>query len=121
MDELGGVKSLGYQWQTTWGWPKTSPPATGRPRARWSLKADHAALLTDVNDISFVQATIADAAGRVVTSSSAPVTFAITGPGTIVAVDSASMTQETFRGTVRNAYQGSPTPWSRRPAPAPSR
>ena len=33
-------------------------------------------------------------------------TFAITGPGTIIAVDSASMTQETFRGNVRNAYQG---------------
>jgi beta-galactosidase len=34
------------------------------------------------------------------------VTFAITGPGTIVAVDSGSMTQETFRGNVRNAYKG---------------
>ena len=33
-------------------------------------------------------------------------TFTITGPGTIIAVDSASMTQETFRGNVRNAYQG---------------
>ncbi len=40
------------------------------------------------------------------TTSSTPVTFAITGPGTIVAVDSGSMTQETFRGTVRNAYLG---------------
>jgi beta-galactosidase len=42
----------------------------------------------------------------VVTSSSTPITFAISGPGTIVAVDSGSMTQETFRGNVRNAYQG---------------
>jgi beta-galactosidase len=31
------------------------------------------------------------------------VTFSIAGPGTIVAVDSGSMTQETFRGTTRNA------------------
>jgi beta-galactosidase len=31
------------------------------------------------------------------------VTFSITGPGTIVAVDSGSMTQETFRGHTRNA------------------
>ena len=40
------------------------------------------------------------------TSSSAAVTFSISGPGTIIAVDSASVTQETFRGNVRNAYQG---------------
>ncbi len=106
MDELGGVKSLGYQWQTTWGWPKTAPPATGSTETQVVLKADHAALLADVNDIVFVQAAIADASGRIVTGSSAPVTFAISGPGTIVAVDSGSMTQETFRGTVRNAYQG---------------
>ena len=40
------------------------------------------------------------------TSSSAAVTFAVSGPGTIIAVDSGSVTQETFRGNVRNAYQG---------------
>ena len=49
---------------------------------------------------------IPDSTNRVVTSSSAPVTFAITGPGTIIAVDSGSVTQETFRGNARNAYQG---------------
>jgi hypothetical protein len=53
----------------------------------------------------FVQAAIWNASGAIV-SSTTPVTFAITGPGTIIAVDSASMTQETFRGNVRNAYQG---------------
>jgi len=41
-----------------------------------------------------------------VTSSSAAVTFAITGPGTIVAVDSASMTNETFRAKCATPYQG---------------
>jgi beta-galactosidase len=41
-----------------------------------------------------------------VTSSSAPITFSITGPGVIVAVDSGSPTHESFRGTVRKAYQG---------------
>lgn len=106
MDALGGVRSIGYQWQTTWGAPKTSPPATGTTASQVVVKADHTAIVTDVNDISFVQATIADASGGVVSSSTAPVTFAISGPGVIVAVDSASMTEESFRGNVRNAYQG---------------
>ena len=62
------------------------------------LTADHPTLLTDVNDMSFIKA--------VVPTATAPVTFAITGPGTIVAVDSGSMTQETFRGNTRNAFGG---------------
>jgi beta-galactosidase len=106
MDELGTVRSIGYSWQTTWGAPKTSAPATGTTASTLVVSADHTALLTDLNDIVFVKAVVADSSGAVVTSSSAPITFALTGPGTIVAVDSGSMTQETFRGTVRNAYQG---------------
>ena len=31
-------------------------------------------------------------------------TFSLTGPGTLVAVDSGSMTQESFRGDTRNAF-----------------
>jgi beta-galactosidase len=106
MDALGTVKPIGYSWQSVWGAPKTTPPATGTTATQVVLTADHTAIVTDVNDISFVKATIADASGRVVTSSSAPVTFAITGPGTIVAVDSGSMVNETFRGNVRNAFEG---------------
>src|SRR5262249_5609853 len=64
-------------------------------------------IVTDANDVAFVKATIADANGRVVTSaSSTPVTFSVTGPGTIIAVDSGSVNAETFRGNVRNSYQG---------------
>ncbi|HZL19853.1 MAG TPA: glycoside hydrolase family 2 TIM barrel-domain containing protein [Polyangia bacterium] len=106
VDELGTVKSLGYSWQTTWGAAKTSPAATGTMASKVVLTADHTSVVTDGNDVSFVKAAISDASGGVVTGSSATVTFAITGPGAIVAVDSASMTQEPFRGNVRNAYQG---------------
>jgi beta-galactosidase len=106
VDELGTVKSLGYSWQTTWGAAKTSPAATGTTASKVVLTADHTAIVTDGNDVSFVKAAISDASGGVVTGSAATVTFAITGPGVILAVDSASMTQETFRGNVRNAYQG---------------
>ncbi|HVZ89828.1 MAG TPA: glycoside hydrolase family 2 TIM barrel-domain containing protein [Polyangia bacterium] len=106
MDELGNVRAIGYSWQTTWGVPKTTPPPTGTTASKLVVSADHTALVTDLNDIVFVKATVADASGAVVTSSSAPITFALTGPGTIVAVDSGSMTQATFRGNSRNAYQG---------------
>jgi beta-galactosidase len=34
------------------------------------------------------------------------VTFSITGPGKIVAVDSGNRIQETFRGDTRNAFLG---------------
>jgi beta-galactosidase len=106
MDELGTVRSQGYAWQTVWGAPKTSPATTGTDATQIVLAADHPTVLHDWNDISFVTAAISDSHGAVVTSSSTPVTFAITGPGAIVAVDSGSMVQETFRGNVRNAYQG---------------
>jgi beta-galactosidase len=106
MDALGTVKPLGYSWQTVWRAPTTTPPSTGTAATQIVLTADRSTVLTDWNDISFVRAAISDAEGNLVTSSSSPVTFAISGPGAIVAVDSASMTEETFRGNVRNAYEG---------------
>jgi beta-galactosidase len=106
MDEMGTVRQIGYDWQKTWGVPATTPPATGTTASKVVLTADHATLLTDLNDISYIKATIADAAGNVVTSSSAPVTYTITGPGKIVAVDSGNRIEETFRGDTRNAFLG---------------
>jgi beta-galactosidase len=105
IDELGTVKTIGYSWQTTWGVPKTTAAPTGTGATKVVVTADHATLLTDLNDVSFIKAAISNGSGAIV-SSTTPVTFAIAGPGTIIAVDSASMTQETFRGNVRNAYQG---------------
>jgi beta-galactosidase len=98
MDELGAVKSLGYTWSRLWGGPSQSAPPSGAVAGRVVLTADHVTLVTDVNDGSFIKA--------VVPTATAAVTFAITGPGTIVAVDSGSMTQESFRGNVRNAFGG---------------
>ena len=106
MDEMGTVRQIGYDWQKIWGVPATTPPATGTTASKVVLTADRATLLTDLNDISYIRATIADAAGNVVTSSSAPVTYTITGPGKIVAVDSGNRVEETFRGDTRNAFLG---------------
>jgi beta-galactosidase len=94
MDELGLVKSSGYAWQTMWGMPKTTF-STGATAGKVVLTADHTAITTDLNDVAFVRAAVPTA--------TAPVTFSLTGPGTIIAVDSGSMTQETFRGDTRNA------------------
>ena len=98
MDELGAVRSLGYQWSAIWGGPSKSAPPSGAKAGQVVLTADHPTLTTDVDDVSFVKAEV---------SGTAAVTFAITGPGTIVAVDSGSMTQEPFHGTTsRNAFGG---------------
>ncbi|HEX8629976.1 MAG TPA: glycoside hydrolase family 2 TIM barrel-domain containing protein [Catenuloplanes sp.] len=106
LDAVGTTRPLGYAWQTVWGVPRTTPPATGTTASRVDLAADHATVSTDRNDISYVKATIADADGAVVTGSSDPVTFGISGPGVIVAVDSGSGIQESFRGETRRAHQG---------------
>lgn len=106
MDAVGTVRSIGYSWQSAWGAPHTSPPPTGTAATRVVLTPDHSTVSTDIQDVSYVKATIADSAGRVVTSSSTPVTFSVSGPGVIVAVDSGNPAHETFRGTVRKAYQG---------------
>jgi beta-galactosidase len=106
LDRMGNPNPDGTTWQKVWGATPTAPPATGTAATQIALAADHATLVTDANDVVFVKATIADAAGKVVTSSAAPVTFTITGPGTIVAVDSATQLGESFRGTARNAFSG---------------
>ena len=106
MDAVGTVRPIGYSWQRTWGAPITSPPPTGGTAGEVLLSPDHNVVSTDSNDVSYVKATVADSSGRVVTGSSASITFTISGPGVIVAVDSGSQTQESFRGNVRKAYQG---------------
>jgi beta-galactosidase len=55
--------------------------------------------LVDDDDVAFFQAAITGADGT-------PITFAITGPGTIIAVDSGNMNMETFRGNTRNTTNG---------------
>ena len=98
MDELGGtIRANGLAWAKIWGAPVTSSPPTGASAGKVTLTADHTEIMTDLNDVSFVKAAV---------STDTAITFSITGPGTILAVDSASMTQETFRGNVRNSSGG---------------
>jgi beta-galactosidase len=106
MDRMGTHKSGADSYQRLWG--STTPPTvmTGTSASKLVVTADHTAMVTDPNDVVYVKAQVSDSSNRVVTSSSAAITFSVTGPGTIIAVDSGSTTQESFRGTSRNAYQG---------------
>ena len=106
IDAVGTVKAIGYSWQTTWNAPKTSPPTTGSTASKIVLTAERSSVTTDVNDIVYIKATIADTSNNVVSGSSASITFSVSGPGVIVAVDSGNQSNESFRGNVRKAYQG---------------
>ncbi|MDP8999262.1 MAG: glycoside hydrolase family 2 [Myxococcota bacterium] len=79
------------------------------PAAKVVLTVDHASLTTDWNDVSYVKATVADSNGAPIIGATNLVTFAATGPGTIVAVDSASLAAESFRGNQRKAFGGDET------------
>jgi beta-galactosidase len=97
MDEMGTPRTLAYSWQTTWGAPKTTPTGTGATAGKVTLTADHTTITTDVNDVSFVKAAV---------TTDTTITFAVAGPGTIIAVDSGSMVQESFRGNTRKTFGG---------------
>ena len=60
MDAVGTVRPIGYSWQRTWGAPTTSPPPTGTTASRVLLAPDQNTVSTDVNDVSYVKATVAD-------------------------------------------------------------
>ena len=98
MDELGAIRSSGQAWQTIWGVTKTTF-SSGAVAGKVTVTADHSTLLVDNNDCVFFQAAVSGADGT-------PVTFAISGPGNIIAVDSGNMNMETFRGLTRNTYNG---------------
>ena len=95
LDAMGSPKPIAFSWQTTWGLAKTTFN-TGAAAGKVVLTADHGAITTDLDDVAYVRAAVPTA--------TAPVTFSVSGPGTILAVDSGSQAQETFRGDTRSAY-----------------
>src|SRR4029077_2030311 len=84
MDRLGTHKSGADSYQRLWG--STTPPTTqtGTSASKIVATADHTTMVTDPNDVVYVQAAISDSSNKLV-SSTAAVTFAISGPGTIIA------------------------------------
>ena len=79
----------------------------GKP-ARIVLAADRNRLAPVWDDVVYVTATVVDANGVMVPSASDLITFKVTGPGVVAAVDSAdNNSHEPFQASQRKAYQGS--------------
>jgi beta-galactosidase len=80
---------------------------TAGPAAKIILTADKETLPNDWDDVSFIRASVVDADGLTVPSAADEITFATTGPGTVVAVDSADGSNtESFQARSRKAYAG---------------
>jgi len=78
----------------------------GKP-ARLMLSADRSALARVWDDVVYVTATVVDGNGVLVSNANDLITFKITGPGVIAAVDSGNnSSHEQFQATERKAYQG---------------
>src|SRR5207245_11604404 len=79
---------------------KTTGPASGL-----LMKADHATIKADGQDLSFITVTVADKDAWLVPRSKNRVHFEISGPGEIVAVDNGDATDhESFQAKDRTAY-----------------
>jgi beta-galactosidase len=71
------------------------------------LKVDRPRLTPTWDDVAYVTAEVVDEHGVVVPSADNQITFAVTGPGAVVAVDNQDITShEPFQGSVRSAFQG---------------
>jgi beta-galactosidase len=78
----------------------------GRP-AKILLAADRNRLSPDWDDVVYVTAEVVDANGVLVPGAGDLITFKVTGPGLIAAVDSAdNNSHEPFQAAARKAYQG---------------
>lgn len=75
--------------------------------ARLVLTADRSRIAPGWNHVDYLAATVVDARGVVVPQASNPVTFTVTGPGLIAAVDNGdNASHEPFQADRRSAYHG---------------
>ncbi|WP_205702980.1 sugar-binding domain-containing protein [Botryobacter ruber] len=78
----------------------------GEP-ARIVVTADKKKLAHDFEDVSYVTATVVDANGIPCPNATPKISFSLTGPGTIAAVDNGNLTShEPFQAKERSAYRG---------------
>jgi beta-galactosidase len=87
-------------------WAQDLVKTTGAP-SRLSMKADHETIRADGEDLSFITVTVADKDGLLVPRSKNRVSFEISAPGEIVAIDNGDATNlESFQAKERNAFNG---------------
>jgi beta-galactosidase len=80
---------------------------TARAAAKLTLLADRKTASPVWDDVVYVRATVTDATGIPITTASNPVSFSISGPGEIVAVDNGdNFSTEPFQARERRAYRG---------------
>ena len=80
---------------------------TAGKSAKILLKSDRPAVTTGREDLAYVEATIVDKDGVLVPDASNSITFRISGPASILAVDNGdNSSHEPFHATARHAYQG---------------
>ncbi len=80
---------------------------TAGKAARVVLSVDRASITPHWDDVSYVTATVVDADGVLIPDATDLITFEISGPGRVVAVDSGNnMSHEPFQASERRAYQG---------------
>jgi beta-galactosidase len=78
----------------------------GKP-AKIVLSTDRPKLAATWDDVAFVQASVVDENGVLVPNADNLISFKLTGPGVIAAVDNAdNASHEAFGGNDRHAYQG---------------
>jgi beta-galactosidase len=71
------------------------------------LSADQKTLAPGWDDVAFITASVVDAKGVLIPNAGDLVTFKVTGPGVIAAVDSAdNSSHESFQASERRAYAG---------------
>jgi beta-galactosidase len=100
----GTLKVVTYKNGQPWA---TDEVKTAGAAARVVLTADRTEVRGDGEDLVFVTATIKDGAGVTVPRAHDRVTFAIAGPGTIVATDNGDPTNmEAFTSPSRDAFNG---------------
>lgn len=84
------------------------------PAAKLSLAADVAALPHDFDDVAAVRVSIVDVDGNPVVAANPLVTFKVSGPGEIAAIDNAAVcSHEGFRGSRIHASGGQCYAWIR--------
>ena len=102
--QTGELKVIAYKNGQQWA---TEVVKTTGPASKLLLSADRNRIHATGTDLSFVTVTVADAAGLLVPRSKNLVTFSVTGPGEIVAVDNGDATSfEPFQASQRKAYNG---------------
>lgn len=78
----------------------------GNP-AKIVLKSDRSSLFPDWDDLAYLEATVVDKDGIPVPDAADLISFRISGPGRILAVDNAdNSSHEPFHAMIRHAYQG---------------